>query len=58
MRLLAEHEDGDRVVRVLETLSDGSRRYYDGVTLYTAVDRDGRNLLEYIFAMARALDDP
>ena len=45
-------------MRVLETLSDGSRRYYDGAVLYTAVDRDGRNLLEYIFAMARALKDP
>lgn len=58
MRILAEHQAGETVVRVLETLSDGSRRYYDGATLYTAVDREGHNLLEYIFAMARVLKDP
>lgn len=58
MKILAEHQTGETVVRVLETLSDGSRRYYDGAVLYTAVDRDGHNLLEYIFAMARVLKDP
>lgn len=58
MKILAEHQAGETVVRVLETLSDGSRRYYDGAILYTAVDRDGHNLLEYIFAMARVLKEP
>ena len=58
MKILATHKFGETVVRVLETLSDGSRRYYDGVTLYTAVDREGHNLLEYIFAMDRVLQDP
>ena len=58
MKILAQHQAGETAVRVLETLSDGSRRYYDGAVLYTAVDREGRNLLEYIFAMARVLKDP
>lgn len=58
MKILAEHQTGETVVRVLETVSDGSRRYYDGAVLYTAVDREGRNLLEYIFAMDRLLKDP
>ena len=37
MKILAQHQAGETAVRVLETLSDGSRRYYDGAVLYTAV---------------------
>jgi len=46
-------EKGD--VRVIERRHDGSRLYYEGGALYTHVDADGNNILEYITAMERSL---
>ncbi|MET3666105.1 fused MFS/spermidine synthase [Caulobacter sp. 1776] len=40
----------------MQSRSDGSRRYFDGTILYTHVDSEGRNLLDYVSAMERALE--
>lgn len=55
MKVLVECEDGERKVRVIETKKDGSRLYYDGGALYTQIDANGNNLLEYVAAMNGAL---
>lgn len=55
MRVLEARDDDQRRVRVFEQRRDGSRLYYDGGALYTHVDAEGRNLLDYITAMERAL---
>lgn len=39
----------------MESKSDGSRFYLDGAVLYTHVDSEGRNRLDYVAAMERAL---
>lgn len=57
MKILVERDDDGRRVRVLEQRGNGSRRYYDGGALYTHVDSDGNNLLHYVTAMGRALED-
>lgn len=55
MRMLFEHHEGGRSVRVYEDCAAGSRLYIDGRALYTHVDAMGDNLLRYIEAMARQL---
>jgi spermidine synthase len=51
MKLLALEDDGERRVRIIEHRYDGSRLYYDGGALYTHVDGQGDNLLQYIHSM-------
>jgi spermidine synthase len=55
MRILLEETEGSRRILVLEDRQDGSRRYLDGGALYTHVDAQGNNLLDYITAMKRVL---
>jgi 2-polyprenyl-3-methyl-5-hydroxy-6-metoxy-1,4-benzoquinol methylase len=55
MKMLLNHEDTGRRVRVMERLHDSSRLYYDSGALYTHVDAGGRNLLEYINGMDVAM---
>jgi predicted membrane-bound spermidine synthase len=55
VKVLEVRDDDERRVRILEQRRDGSRLYYDGGALYTHVDAEGRNLLDYITAMERAL---
>jgi spermidine synthase len=55
MKLLERLEDAERSVQVFEVLRDGSRLYLDDGTLYTHVDAEGTNLLEYVTAMGCAL---
>jgi spermidine synthase len=55
MKYLVHHNDEDRKIRVVERLSDGSRFYFESGALYTQVDAEGHNLLEYIAAMDRVL---
>uniref|UniRef100_B0SXH1 Uncharacterized protein n=1 Tax=Caulobacter sp. (strain K31) TaxID=366602 RepID=B0SXH1_CAUSK len=55
MKILQQYDDGTRRVRVIELLKDGGRLYFDGVVLYTHVDENGDNCLDYIAAMDRAL---
>lgn len=55
MRILLEETEGARQVLVLEQRRDGSRLYLDGGALYTHVDAQGNNLLDYIAAMKRVL---
>jgi len=57
MKLLVRCGEGNRTVRVFESLRDGARLYYDGGILYTHIDREGGNLLEYVRAMDQALVD-
>jgi len=55
MKMLSRRQEAGRSVRVVESKSDGSRRYFDGPALYTHVDAQGGNLLTYISAMERVL---
>lgn len=55
MRVLVNRDDDERRILVLEQRRDGSRLYFDGGALYTHVDAEGRNLLNYIDAMERTL---
>ncbi len=55
MECLHRHTEAERDIRILESKSDGSRLYLDGVVLYTHVDAEGRNRLDYVAAMERAL---
>jgi len=55
MKVLVERDDGERRIRVVEQRRDGSRLYFDSGALYTHVDANGNNLLEYITAMDQAL---
>jgi predicted membrane-bound spermidine synthase len=55
MECLHQHTEAERDIRILESKSDGSRLYLDGVVRYTHVDCDGRNRLDYVEAMERAL---
>ena len=55
MRILQQYDDGIRRIRVIELLKDGGRLYFDGAVLYTHVDQNGDNCLDYIAAMDRAL---
>jgi spermidine synthase len=55
MKLLVDRNDDERRIRVVEQRRDGSRLYFDSGALYTHVDADGKNLLEYITAMERVL---
>lgn len=55
MECLHRHTEAQRDIRVLESKSDGSRLYLDGAVLYTHVDSEGRNRLDYVAAMERAL---
>jgi spermidine synthase len=55
MIVLHQHDDGTRKVRVVELRRDGGRLYFDGHVLYTHVDRNGDNCLDYIAAMEQAL---
>jgi 2-polyprenyl-3-methyl-5-hydroxy-6-metoxy-1,4-benzoquinol methylase len=55
MKILHRYDDGARQVRVIELLRDGGRLYFDGPVLYTHVDSDGGNCLNYIEAMDGAL---
>lgn len=57
MKILHRYDDGARQVRVVELRRDGGRLYFDGPMLYTHVDRDGGNCLNYIAAMDDALGD-
>lgn len=57
MILLHEVSDGDHSIRVMESLADGSRRYFDGPALYTEVDAAGNNRLGYVAAMERQMTD-
>src|SRR5688572_5123554 len=57
MKVLHQCDDGNRQVRVVELLQDGGRLYFDGQVLYTHVDRNGDNCLDYIAAMGRALGE-
>lgn len=56
MKVLEARDDDERRIRIFEQTRDGSRLYFDSGALYTHVDAEGRNLLEYITAMERALD--
>lgn len=51
MKILHRYDDGARQVRVVELRRDGGRLYFDGPILYTHVDCDGANCLNYIAAM-------
>lgn len=55
MKVLSRRHEAGRSVRVIESKSDGSRRYFDGPALYSHVDAQGGNLLTYISAMERVL---
>jgi spermidine synthase len=55
VRLLECFDDEKRRVRVVELSHDGSRLYYDGGVLYTAIDAAGRNKLDYVHAMVARL---
>jgi len=55
MKVLVERDEDERRIRVVEQRHDGSRLYFDSGALYTHVDAEGNNLLEYITAMDRAL---
>ena len=55
MKVLSRRHEAGRLVRVIESKSDGSRRYFDGPALYSHVDAQGGNLLTYISAMERVL---
>jgi len=55
MECLHRHTEAERDIRILESKSDGSRLYLDGAVLYTHVDAEGRNRLDYVAAMERAL---
>lgn len=55
MRILVDRDDDERRILVLERRRDGSRLYFDSGALYTHVDAEGRNLLNYIAAMERTL---
>ena len=55
MESLHRHTEAERDIRILESKSDGSRLYLDGAVLYTHVDSEGRNRLDYVAAMERAL---
>lgn len=55
MILLHEVRDGDHSIRVIESLEDGARSYFDGPALYTEVDANGDNRLGYIAAMERQM---
>jgi predicted membrane-bound spermidine synthase len=55
MRILVDRDDDERRILVLEQRRDGSRLYFDSGALYTHVDAEGRNLLNYIAAMERTL---
>jgi spermidine synthase len=55
MKVLLADDEGARRIRVLEQRRDGSRLYFDSGALYTHVDADGNNLLNYIAAMQRVL---
>lgn len=57
MKILHQHDDGTRRVRVIELRGDGGRLYFDGQVLYTHVDSNGDNCLDYIAAMEQALGE-
>ncbi|WP_421931829.1 spermidine synthase [Phenylobacterium sp.] len=58
MKVLVEHDEGDRRVRVVELKDTGARLYYEDGALYTHVDVAGDNLLDYVAAMDDALASP
>jgi spermidine synthase len=51
LKLLAQEDDGERRVKIIEHRYDGSRLYYDDGALYTHVDNLGANLLQYVHGM-------
>ena len=53
--VLADHEEGDRRVRVIELKKDRSRLYFEDGALYTHIDPQGDSLLAYVTAMLDAL---
>lgn len=55
MECLHRHTEAERDIRILESRSDGSRLYLDGAVLYTHVDAEGRNRLDYVAAMEQVL---
>ncbi len=55
MKILAERHAGGRSIRVFERMTDAPRLYFDGPALYTHVDANGDNLLQYIQAMGQWL---
>jgi spermidine synthase len=55
MDCLHRHTEPERDIRILQARSDGSRLYFDGAVLYTHVDSEGRNRLDYVTAMEEAL---
>ncbi|MDP3747152.1 MAG: methyltransferase domain-containing protein [Phenylobacterium sp.] len=57
MKVLVQCDDLDRKVRIFEAVDDGSRFYFEDGALYTHVDAEGVNLLEYVSAMEAALKD-
>ena len=56
MECLHRHTEAERDIRILESKSDGSRLYLDGAVLYTHVDSEGRNRLDYVAAMGVLID--
>lgn len=56
VKVLETRDDDERRIQICEQTGDGSRLYFDSGALYTHVDAQGGNLLEYITAMERALD--
>ncbi len=55
MKVLAHRSENGRSVRVVEYRFDGSRLYFEGPSLYTHVDANGTNQLDYIAAMGQAM---
>jgi len=53
--VLAHRSENGRSVRVVEYRFDGSRLYFEGPSLYTHVDANGTNQLDYIAAMGQAM---
>ena len=49
--VLADHEEGDRRVRVIELKKDRSRLYFEDGALYTHIDPQGDSLLAYVTAV-------
>ncbi|MGC1303889.1 MAG: hypothetical protein WA840_16100 [Caulobacteraceae bacterium] len=55
MKLLAHCSEDGRTVRVIEYKLDRSRLYFEGPSLYTHVDAEGNNQLDYVTAMETLL---
>lgn len=58
MKILTHFNDRDHHIRIIELVEDQSRLYYESGALYTHVDRNGNNLLDYVSAMEVALESP